>query len=381
MASWREWGWMAALGLLVSLLAALGPGREQAGPAGTQPWTTYSMGEQGLGGIYRLLESESPPPLRWRRPLAELTDGVQRVVVWAPAGLEAAEWAALGHWAGGGRGRLAVVASPPALAGARPQPAAAPAAAGGASTARVTRLEPWNAGVQQIALGPGLPSAAGWPAAAATYLADAAGRPVAVGWAEGSGRVVFFTAPEWLANGWIARDDNLRLALNLLTGPGRTAFAEWHHGFRDPAWAGGGHPLAPWWPAAAQAALAVLLVLAWRAGRFGSPVPLPPQPPRYTAESAVAMGNLYRQARQRGAVTAALQHSLLAGLRRLGAPAGAGPEALGRLYAARTGRPAAELTALLADLEHGADVITLSRRTETVQRRLEHGASHSGSRP
>ncbi|MFO7172407.1 MAG: DUF4350 domain-containing protein [Bacillota bacterium] len=395
----REWAAPAALLALLLVVATLAVRPQFEEPP--VPYSTYNTRGDGLYGIYRFLEMEGRRPLRWRRPPGELPPEVDRLVVWAPADLDAESWRELEAWVAGGQGRTLIVAAPD-LEERLPGWPVAPGESGGPDreggpvpplrpgAARPARLEPWTAGVREVVdAAPLIPRSLRWLPPARVYLADGEGHPAAVGWEAGPGRVVLFLRPDWLTNNALDQGDNLRLALGLLSGPpGSLAFSEYHHGLVDPGEAGAPDPAArpttaPWRPAIGQLGAALTLYLLRRAARFGSPLPDPPVTPRAGLEFVHALGNLYRQARARQAVTQALAAALRTSLRRLG-PTGTGDEALARLYEARTGRPAGELLETLRALESPrppgeAALVALARRAEELQRRVEDGKRPGGS--
>lgn len=392
----REWAIPGAI-ILILLVASVLLARPEDPEEGVA-YSTYNPSSSGLYGIYQFLAQEGQAPRRWRRPPGELPETVTRLVVWWPPELTEREWQELEAWVAGAPDRTLIMAAPvgpssplwervaaiqgrPALPGDADLHPAAPSPTG--TIARPARLEPWTAGVRQVVGGaPPLPFTYAWRQPVRIYLADAAGNPAAVGWDEGPGRVILFLSPDWLTNGALARGDNLRLALGLFPGrPGSLAFSEYHRGLQDPdPLPGPSAPIAgtgPWRMVAWQLGAALLLYLLLRAARFGSPLPDPPVTPRESLEFVHALGNLYRKARARGAVTQALAAGLRATLRRAGA-SGPGDTGLARLYAARTGRPAEEVLNTLAALEADRqpderELVALARRTEELQRRVEDG--------
>ncbi|MFY1690236.1 DUF4350 domain-containing protein [Plantactinospora sp. WMMB782] len=114
---------------------------------------------------------------------------------------------------------------------------------------------------------------------------------------------------------------------------------------RNPLW----DAFPPWfWALLAQLALALLLVVLWRARRLGPPVaePLPVTVP--SAETVFGRGRLYQRARAYGPAAGTLRAAALHRLTQSrGVPADAGPDELAAAVAARTGRGAAEVHDLL----------------------------------
>ena len=115
----------------------------------------------------------------------------------------------------------------------------------------------------------------------------------------GSGEVVILSDPYIVSNGGIRLNDNLQLALNILTsGDGVIAFDEYHQGkgATQSSFAGyfSGTPVLL---IAAQVGLLVLLVLWTRGRRFGRPLPLPQVDRRSSLEFVASMAELQQRAR------------------------------------------------------------------------------------
>ena len=115
----------------------------------------------------------------------------------------------------------------------------------------------------------------------------------------GSGRVVILTDPYIVSNGGIRLNDNLQLAVNLLTATdGLIAFDEYHQGKGSSQnnFAGyfAGTPVLL---VAAQVGLVVLLILWTRGRRFGRPLPLPQVDRRSSLEFVASMAELQQRAR------------------------------------------------------------------------------------
>ena len=120
-----------------------------------------------------------------------------------------------------------------------------------------------------------------------------------IDFAYGSGTVTILSDPYIIANGGIRLNDNLQLAVNLLTtGGGLIAFDEYHHGkgltqnnfagyFAD----------TPVLLIAAQVGLVVLLMLWTRGRRFGRPLPLTQVDRRSSLEFVASMAELQQRAR------------------------------------------------------------------------------------
>lgn len=120
-----------------------------------------------------------------------------------------------------------------------------------------------------------------------------------------------------------------------------------------------------------QLGLAFAVVVAWRARRLGRPVsePQPVQVPG--SELVTAVGNLLQHTSARGQAARLLRAELRRELaERLGLPADSGADAIAGAAARRTGRPAAELTALLdgPDPADEAGLVALASRLEATRR-------------
>ena len=120
-----------------------------------------------------------------------------------------------------------------------------------------------------------------------------------IDFAYGSGRVAILTDPYIVSNGGVRLNDNLQLAVNLLTaGDGLIAFDEYHHGkgLTQSNFAGyfAGTPVLL---IAAQVGLLVLLMLWTRGRRFGRPLPLTQVDRRSSLEFVASMAELQQRAR------------------------------------------------------------------------------------
>lgn len=117
--------------------------------------------------------------------------------------------------------------------------------------------------------------------------------------AHGQGRIVILSDPFIVANGGINLQDNLQLAINLVSGrEGTIAFDEFHQGrgTTHNAFANyfAGTPVLG---IAAQIALLIILVLWTRGRRFARPLPLPHVDRRSTLEFVASMAELQQRAR------------------------------------------------------------------------------------
>jgi len=120
-----------------------------------------------------------------------------------------------------------------------------------------------------------------------------------VDFAYGLGRVSILTDPYIVSNGGIKLEDNLQLAVNMLTATdGLIAFDEYHQGkgLTQNSFAAyfAGTPVLL---LAAQAGFVVLLMLWTRGRRFGRPLPLPQVDRRSSLEFVASMAELQQRAR------------------------------------------------------------------------------------
>src|SRR5690349_17213874 len=131
-----------------------------------------------------------------------------------------------------------------------------------------------------------------------THFADDKGA-LLVDYAYGLGRVSILTDPYMVSNGGIKLEDNLQLAVNMLTaGDGLIAFDEYHQGkgLTQNSFAAyfAGTPVLL---LAGQAGLVVLLILWTRGRRFGRPLPLVQVDRRSSLEFVASMAELQQRAR------------------------------------------------------------------------------------
>jgi hypothetical protein len=131
-----------------------------------------------------------------------------------------------------------------------------------------------------------------------THIGDRAGA-LLVDYAYGLGHIVVLGDPYVVTNGGISLNDNLQLAINILTGQeGLIAFDEYHQGkgITQNAFAQyfAGTPVLGF---AAQILLLVLLILWTNARRFGRPLPLPQVDRRSSLEFVASMAELQERSR------------------------------------------------------------------------------------
>lgn len=122
--------------------------------------------------------------------------------------------------------------------------------------------------------------------------------PILIDYPHGQGNIVLLSDPFIVANNGLALEDNLQLALNLLSNSdGQIAFDEFHqgHGTTRNAFASyfAGTPILA---ICGQIALLILLVLWTRGRRFGRPLPLPYVDRRSSLEFVASMAELQQRA-------------------------------------------------------------------------------------
>jgi hypothetical protein len=204
----------------------------------------------------------------------------------------------------------------------------------------------------------------------------------------GSGSVVTLADPLLWANARLqpAKEsggqplDNAAMALRII-GPGQgVSVAVVRPGAAGVAM-GTRHPLAllptPVKLALAQAAVALVLWLWWRGSRLGRPVS-ERLPVRIAAsELVLAVGDLMRRRRSAARAACALRHDVRRELsQRTGVPAGAPPAEVVEVVASRTGRPVAEVAALLLDPPYGGapvnpdDLVRLVEQLDTIRKEV-----------
>ena len=179
--------------------------------------------------------------------------------------------------------------------------------------------------------------------------------PLATGRTRGGARLVVIGTGRPFTNEELDQDGNAALALNLLSADGSADELRWL--VPTPGGSSGdasGPSLLPGWvvPAALQLLLAGVLVALWRGRRLGPPVTEPLPVVVRAAEAVEGRARLYRRAQARDRAAQALRAGALARLvPRLGIDAPTGgeppPEAVVAAVASRSGRPDAEVHAVL----------------------------------
>ena len=181
-------------------------------------------------------------------------------------------------------------------------------------------------------------------------------------------RLVVLGNADPLTNRHLDEDGNASLVLGLL---GENPRLIWYRPTLEATPGGAGAPitdLLPDWvvPAAWQLGIAVVLAAAWRARRLGPIVTEPLPVVVRAAEATEGRARLYRRGRARDHAATTLRDATLRRLRRrLGLPPDAGPAVVTDVAAARTGRQASEVGAILAG-PAPADDAALVRLADTL---------------
>lgn len=188
------------------------------------------------------------------------------------------------------------------------------------------------------------------------YRGDGADGALVTGRTRGGAELVVLGTGLPLTNEQLADEGNAALALNLLGGDGSASELRWlvpsPGGAADED--GSLSSILPDWvgPALLQLLFAGLLLALWRGRRLGPPVTEPLPVVVRAAEAVEGRARLYRRAQARDKAAEALRSGALARLvPRLGIEPGAGgeppPEAVVAAVATRSGRPDAEVHAVL----------------------------------
>ena len=219
------------------------------------------------------------------------------------------------------------------------------------------------------------------PPAPVVHVADGregAGGALLVDYGYGRGRVVVLSDPFIVSNSGLARADNLILAANVLAGAGGlVAFDEYHQG----RGATGNLTLGyfrgtPALAMLAQLSAIALAVLWTRSRRFARPLPAPRADRRSELEFVASMAELQQRARAYDLALENVYRRTRRALARYGGTGGDAPrEEIAARVAARSGRDAREVSALMRECEGACagEPLTARRALELVARlrRLE----------
>ncbi|WP_298992225.1 DUF4350 domain-containing protein [uncultured Pseudokineococcus sp.] len=212
----------------------------------------------------------------------------------------------------------------------------------------------------------------GLPFGGAPYaVVDAPG-----GDADAGGRAVVLGQPDVLRNETVADEGNAALALATLGA--RDTLVWYLPDPLDPALSDEPLPLSALVPpglvrAAQVLGVAALLLLLWRGRRLGRLVPERLPVVVRAAEAVEGRGRLYRASGDRAHAAAVLRSACLGRLAgRLGVPPSAGAPAVVAATAAATGRPAAEVDALLRSPAPGDDegLVRLAHALDALEREV-----------
>jgi hypothetical protein len=198
--------------------------------------------------------------------------------------------------------------------------------------------------------GPGLRVPAGMGGVAQCYIAN--GRPTLIRFTAGGRLVTILGTGVPLTNGYLARQGDAALAINLLSAAGLVTWLV-PPVPAPPVPNGGPKPLTSLLPLAAylvliQLGLALLLTAAWRARRLGPLIAERLPVVVRASETVEGHARLYRSRQARDRVAATLRAAAAARLTPvIGLPAGAEPPAVTAALAARTGRDESAISELL----------------------------------
>jgi Domain of unknown function (DUF4350) len=192
------------------------------------------------------------------------------------------------------------------------------------------------------------------PPAPVEHLPDGRGGALLVDYVYGSGRIYVLSDPYLIANAGINRADNLLVAVNVVAGAGGlVAFDEYHQGYGTSR-----HELFEYFAGTpilwmfGQAAVVVLAVVWTRGRRFARPLPAPHVDRRSKLEFVASMAELQQRARAYDlAVENIYARTRRALARYAGLPASAPAPDIAARVAARSGRDARQLEALLGECE------------------------------
>ena len=196
------------------------------------------------------------------------------------------------------------------------------------------------------------------------HLADARGALLA-DYRRGEGRIVVLSDPFVVANNGLARADNLRLAVNVVTaGGGLVAFDEYHQGRgatrNQLATYFTGTPVPAMF---AQACLMAALLFWSRGRRFARPVPAPRPDRRSKLEFVAALAELQQRARAFDLAIENIYSRTRRALARYGGADAAAPrDEIAAAVAARSGIDRARLEELMRECEAAAGGEKLSAR-------------------
>ncbi|HEY4463944.1 MAG TPA: DUF4350 domain-containing protein, partial [Streptosporangiaceae bacterium] len=204
--------------------------------------------------------------------------------------------------------------------------------------------------------------------------------PSLIQYVAGGRRVTVLGADDALANAGLAHLGNAALMLNLLGGHGRVIWLVPGPPVPASGAAGGQEPftsVVPWaaYLVAVQLIIAAALAAVWRGRRLGPVVAERLPVVVRAAETVEGHGRLYQARRSRDRAAAALREAARGRiLRSLGLPGDPDTTTVATLLAARTGRSAEEITALLAGPSPADDtaLVSLADGLDALEREVRN---------
>jgi hypothetical protein len=380
--------------------------------------STHIAGPHGLKALYLVLESEGVQVRRWRSPLSSLPLGGRRrlLVLAAPCrrGIGETEGTVLRSWVSRGNTLVWLRGGGEPLSQARricpglghTNESALERALGLPPELRSDEdakayedeelLPPWKEVALSEAYLPATPGSGytdgvellnggrlegrasdapqGW-----IPMAGIVGEsPVVLRRKIGTGTVFLFPGPRFLANGWLAREDNLEFFLNILRlhRPGVVLFDEYHHGYGSGAvgtLVGGRVASEGFWH---LLALAVVYFLA-RGIRLGPPAKLQRDERRPAADYIRALANLMKKGRKGPEMAQSLHASFRSRLeRRVGLSRRLGDREIARRIEERWGVEGARLAPALerarrGEMRSARELKALARLMRRVEKEVE----------
>jgi Domain of unknown function (DUF4350) len=356
-------------GVLVAVALALGLAVNQAPPPSTVP-SVENPGPQGIRALYLYLQESGARVSALHEALSgsELSEGLQTLVVAAPAGRPVTEdeVKALRKWVSQG-GTLVYLASRETKARQRPLddwlqvsdgPLPPPSSEGlppeekdlTGTTARVWVPVGATRGLEQLRVSLDRSLTVGRPAA--VPLAGAKGAAVVWRLPEGRGEVYVLAGTDLAENRRLELLDNLRF-WDALAARGPMAFDEHHHGTGPRQ-----EPPSAWglWVFAAQGLVVGLLYVVSRGTRFGPPRPLVVEKHRSALEYVRSLGWLARRSKVERELVPELARQLRRRMHeRLGIPLTLPEDEAARVLEQTCGLSAADYLAAREDLVRTMD--------------------------
>jgi hypothetical protein len=319
--------------------------------------SSYLSSPYGTLAYYSLLEESSFPVVRFTRSYKELAayKNIGTLVVIAPPIADnpsKEELGSLNAWVEDG-GFLVIIDRQIFLDLGRNTKVFTIPSDGG-TTARPLQPALYTEGIQRVEITEYASRVNLNGPSAVAYIGDGQGAILADA-KVGKGRVLCLSDPYVVANNGISKEDNLGVALNILSErpPGQIAFDEYHHGYGSDGLFGGGGIIGyfhgtpvPWM--LAQIALIGLLLIYNHGRRFARAIPLRQDKRTTNLEFVSSMATITRLAR---ATDLAMQNIYWEFHRRLcrysSLPSNASTSKLAAAVSRRSGIPEEELMAVL----------------------------------